>query len=630
MSDSAIDFDTVQANLVTAISLQQSGDLEGAEHGFLNVLALCPAHPAAAYSLGVIALRRNDHVQARHWAKVGLMAHSNYAPLFFLAAAGLRAAGGATATILEFFDRAIALQPDYVEALVNSGVVLREVLRHKEALARFNRVLEIDPTHQTALSNMGILLTEFKQSESAIAMFQRLVREHPDADYASGLLLFERLHICDWTDYDAQVTAIIHACQQGKRSCKSLPMMAISDQASDTLQAAKIFAEHLYGSDGGQLWRGPRAVHEKIRLAYISPDLREHPVGHLMVGVIEQHDKARFELTAISLGIDDKSRIRGRMLGAFDRFVDASRLNSQQIAQLIRSLEIDVLVDLGAFTADSRPDVLAQRPAPIQVNYLGYAGSMGVDYMDYIIADRQVIPPHHWPHYVEKVVYLPDDYMPTDNRIEIPEPPPRSTYGLPDDALVFCAFNHDFKITPHIYAIWMRLLVKHPRSVLWMISRNETAQRNLRAHAVSHGVDPERLIFAKRVPRVEDHLARYRLVDLFLDTYPYNAHTTAADALMAGCPVVTCMGEAFHARVAGSHLQAVGMAELATHSLAEYEALADALASDPERLAAIKTRLRAARATSPLFDTPRFCRNLESAYIAMWRTHSLGETGDEL
>lgn len=621
----------LQQMLVSAIEAQDRGEIDEAVRLFKASLELHPGHPAACYSLGVIAIRQGDHAEALHWADVGIAAAPAYAPLRFLAGSALRTAGADAEVALKRFDEAIALQPDYIEALVNSGVVLRDMLRHREALERFNRVLAINPDYTTALANCAVLLTEFKQSEQAIAMFKHLLEVQPDYDYGPGLLCFERLHVCDWTDYDETVKKILKDLRAGRRSSKSLAIMAISDFAGDHFQSARIFGEHLYPSSPRRLWQGECYRHERIRLAYVSPDLREHPVGHLMAGVLEHHDKSRFELIAISLGIDDNSRIRGRMLKAFDRFIDAKTMNPMQIAQLIRNLEVDVVVDLAGYTADSHPEILAQRPAPVQVNFLGYAGSMGVDYMDYLIADRHVVPREHWPYYSEKIVYMPDAYLPTDGSVEIPaEDPARADYGLPESGLVFCAFSHDYKISPAIFAIWMRLLKRTPGSVLWLMSRSEISQRNLWAAAEAQGVEAARLIFATRVPRVEDHLARYRLADFFLDTYPYNAHTTAADALMAGVPVVTCMGEAFHARVAGSLVHAAGLPELATHSLLDYEALALALAAQPERVVRLKAHLRQTRATNPLFDTANFCRNLEAIYIAMWRKSRLGAAQDSL
>jgi predicted O-linked N-acetylglucosamine transferase (SPINDLY family) len=548
-----------------------------------------------------------------------------------LGGTALKGVGADPEAVLRRYDEAIALKPDYIEALINSGVVLRDMLRHREALERFNQVLTFDPDYPTALANCAVLLTEFKQSERAIAMFEHLLKVQPNYDYGPGLLCLERLHVCDWTDYEQTVRNIIVGTRAGRRTTKSLAMMAISDFAGDHHQSARIFAEHLYPPSAKPLWSGEIYRHERIRLAYISPDLREHPVGHLMAGVFEHHDKSRFETFAISLGIDDGSRLRARMLNSFDHFYDAKTAPPAQIAKLIRDLEIDIVVDLAGFTADSKPEVLAQRVAPIQVNFLGYAGSMGVDYMDYLIADRHVIPREHWPYYNEKIVYLPDAYLPTDSSVDIPEEiPPRSEYGLPETGLVFCAFSHDYKITPYVFAIWMRLLKRNTGSVLWLMSRSETSQKNLRAAAEAQGVEVDRLIFATRVPRVEDHLARYRLADIFLDTFPYNAHTTAADALMAGLPVVTCMGNGFHARVAGSLVHAAGLSELVTHSLEDYEALAMALAAQSERVQRLKLRLNEYCAKSPLFDTVRFCRNLEATYIAMWRKSCLGNDFDAL
>jgi predicted O-linked N-acetylglucosamine transferase (SPINDLY family) len=306
-------------------------------------------------------------------------------------------------------------------------------------------------------------------------------------------------------------------------------------------------------------------------------------------------------------------------------------MESRRIAELMRSMEVDIAIDLAGFTADSRSEVFGMRPAPVQVNYLGYPGTMGTQYMDYIVADRHVIPPEHARHYNEKVVYLPDAYLPAASGLQVAErTPTRAECGLPDEGVVFCSFNHDYKIAPHVFAVWMNLLRAVPGSVLWLMSRSPLSQGNLRKEAAARGVDPDRLVFAQRVPRVEDHLARYRQADLFLDTHPYNAHTTCADALMVGLPVVTCMGGAFPSRVAGSLLHAAGVPELVTSSLADYEALALQLARDPARLAAIKARLAATRASTALCDADSFTRNLEAIYTAMWRQTQLGDARDAL
>ena len=621
---------SAQDKLLHAIELQGQGKIAEAADLFRKVLRTDVNNAAALYSLSLIALNAGKYDEALRLCEQGLRASPTFVPLRAIHAAIVQAQGHREAA-LQSYDEALRLDPDNVSVLQNSGVLLRDLLRHREALARFNHILDVDPNNTGALANCAILLTEFKESEKAIAMFQRLLQLDPNFDYGLGLLCYERLHLCDWTDFKPLSQQIVEGIHAGNRSCKTLALMAISDSANDHYLAAKIFARHYCPRAATSLWQGERYRHERIRLAYVSPDLREHPVGHLMAGVFERHDKARFETIAISLGIDDQSRLRARMIKAFDRFVDARSLATGQIAQLMRDLEVDIAVDLAAYTSDSRTGVFALRPAPIQVNYLGYPGTMGTDYMDYILADRHIIPPEHHQFYSEKVVYLPDTYLPTDASIKISErTPTRAECGLPDNGIVFCSFSHDYKISPPLFDVWMRLLQRVPGSVLWLMSRNEISQRNLRAEAESRGVAASRLVFAGRVPLVEDHLARYRQADLFLDTHPYNAHTTAADALMAGLPVVTYMGNAFPARVAASLLSAIGLPELITHSLQDYEELAVKLANSPAVLAELKRKLLANQATYPLFDTAGFCRHMEAAYISMWRQYQLGDSRDAL
>lgn len=619
---------TIHDTLIQAINLQNQGRLPEAEQIFRDILAAEPNNAPALYSLGVIALNGGQHEAALQLSTLGVQVAPAFAPMKFLQGSAYQAAG-LRDEALQCYDAALALDPDALDVLLNSGVLLRDMFRHRDALERFNRILTIDPNHQAALGNCAILLTGFKQNEQAIALFKRLLALNPAYDYGLGLLLYEQLHICDWSDFESLSRQIIERTQAGQRACKSLAIMAISDEAEVHQRAAQTFASHYYPRKQKALWQGERYRHEKIRIAYVSPDLREHPVGHLIAGVFEQHDKSRFATIALSLGVDDQSRIRERMINAFDQFYDVQNQGTLQIAQLMRELEVDIAIDLGGYTSDTRTDIFASRPAPIQVNYLGYPGTMGSDYFDYILADRHVIPAEHQGFYNEQVVWLPDTYLPTDCGIQISQhTPTRRDCGLPDDAVVFCSFSHDYKISPPLFNVWMRLLQQVPDSVLWLMSRSEVSQKNLCKEAERRGISGARLVFATRVPRVEDHLARYRQADLFLDTHPYNAHTTAADALMAGLPVVTCMGNAFPARVAGSLLHAIGLPELATTSLASYEALALKLAQHPEQRQAIKARLKANRDTTALFDTRMFCRHLEAAYIAMWRQYQLGQGCD--
>jgi predicted O-linked N-acetylglucosamine transferase (SPINDLY family)/predicted SAM-dependent methyltransferase len=604
-------------HLIRGINLQNQGMVTEARQAFELSLRLAPSNGPAHYSLGLLELNDGNLTGALEQARRGIAAAPAFAALRYLQGALYQRSGDLDAA-LRSFDEALAIDPNYVEVLLNSGALLRGMFRHKDALERFNKILTINPEHAAALGNCGIMLTEFKRSEQAVAMFEKLVQLHPDYDYGLGLLLYERMHICDWRDFDVLTQAITQGIRANKRVCKTLAFMAISDSAEDHFKAARIFADHYCPPAKEVLHKGEAYGHQKIRLAYVSPDFREHPVGHLMAGIYEQHDKSRFETIAISLSQDDQSRLRARMVKAFDHFIDARSMTARQIAQLMRDMEVDIAIDLGGYTSDTRTEIFAYRPAPVQVNYLGYPGTMGSNYYDYILADRHIIPVEHQPFYSEKVAYLPNTYLPTDNSVKVSErTPTRAECGLPETGFVFCSFSHDYKISPPVFDCWMRLLQQTPGSVLWLVSRGDPTQGNLRREAQARGVAPERLVFASRVPLVEDHLARYRQADLFLDTHPYNAHTTAADALMVGLPVVTYAGGSFPSRVAGSLLQAIGMAELNAADLAGYEALALALAHDPQRLAELRTRILANQKTHPLFDTPRFCRDLEDTIAAL-------------
>jgi predicted O-linked N-acetylglucosamine transferase (SPINDLY family) len=599
--------------LLVAVELQQAGKLAEAENLFRQILVVAPTNPVALYSLTVMAMNAGHGEDALRMATLGTQANPDFPQLWF-ALGTIKRNQNQREEALQCFDKALALDPRYLEVWVNSGVLLRDMRRHVEALERFRQALEVDPEYETALGNYGILLTEFKQTPQAILAFERLLKKNPNFIYGLGLLCFERLHVCDWTDFDEisrQITAGIRA---GKSVCKTLAYMALSDSAADHGQCARIFAKNHHSQKCEPLWNGERYQHSRLRVAYVSPDLREHPVGHLMAGIIEAHDRTRVETIGVSLGIDDGSRIRARMLDAFDHFIDAQDLPARRIAEIMREMEVDVAVDLAGYTSDSRTEIFLHRPAPVQVNYLGYAATMGLSCYDYILADRTVIPEDHHQFYTEKVAYLDHSYLPMASGIEIAEPQPRSAYCLPDQGFVFCAFSHDFKIHPQVFAVWMRLLQAHEGSVLWLMSRNDISQQNLRLAAHEHGVEPNRLVFGTRVPRIEDHLARYRVADLFLDTWPYNAHTTASDALFAGLPVITYQGNSFPSRVAAGLLATFGLDHLAAHSLDEYFALADNLARDPEQLRLLKERLAAENRRDHPYVGANFARSLEKSY----------------
>ncbi len=522
-------------------------------------------------------------------------------------------------------ERALALRPDYVEALNNRGNALNCFKLHEEALASYGRALAINPGYVEALNNRGDTLAQLRRHEEAAEDFDRLLGLETDYKYARGRRLHSRMHCCDWNSFDADAARAATDVQAGRHSTMPFGLLAVSRSPADQLHCARLWVRDRCPPSASSVWQGERYRHDRIRIAYLSADFHDHATAWLMAGLFELHDRERFETIALSFGPDSAGEMRTRLEAAFDRFIDIRPKSDREVAAMMRALEVDIAVDLNGFTADARTGIFALRPAPIQVNYLGYPGTMGADYIDYILADRWVISEADQQHYAEKIVYLPDTYQVNDRKRRIGErTPARAALGLPETGFVFCSFNNNYKITPFMFDIWMRLLHQVEGSVLWLLEGNAAVVRNLRREAEKRRVAPDRLVFAPRM-KLEDHLARHRRADLFLDTLPYNAHTTASDALWAGLPLVTCLGSTFAGRVAASLLDAVGLPELIARSLEDYEALALALANDRTRLASLKSRLAQNRETFPLFDTDRFRRHIESAYATMWQRHQRGE-----
>lgn len=609
-----------------ANDLLNSGKLLEAEKVLTQILNSNPHEPLSLFLMGFIAMKNNDPYRSLEYFDRGVRVNPDFDKQWFNRGVVLYALKRHEDAI-ESYERAIRLDPAYVEALNNLGIVQQEIYRYKEAVETYDRLLAIQPTYDKALANKGFILTLMWRYDEAIECIGKLLDLNPEFNFALGLISSAMQYGCIWSDYDRVAKLIGEGVRGGKRVCKSLPLMSVSDSTAEHLQCAQAYAEIMCPPAPMKLWQGELYHHSKIRIAYVSPDLREHPVAHLLAGILEHHDKSRFETFGFSLVGKEQSRMQERLAATFDRFVDVQQKGSREIAEMIRSLEIDIVVDLAGYTQDSRTDIFAWRPAPVQVNYLGYPGTLGVEYMDYILADSVVIPDGDQCHYLEKVVHLPGSYLPADATLNVAEETPsRVAYGLPAEGFVFCSFNHAYKINPTIFEVWMRILKRCPGSVLWLMKLNSTAELNLRKEAEARGIDPARLVFATRVPKIEDHLARYRLADLFLDTTPYNAHTTACDALYVGLPVLTCLGKAFPGRVAASLLRAIGLTDLITVSLTDYEELGVRLAHDSLLLAQFKERLKANRESYPLFKTVEFCRNLEYAYSVMWERSLRGES----
>jgi predicted O-linked N-acetylglucosamine transferase (SPINDLY family) len=498
--------------------------------------------------------------------------------------------------------------------------------RNEEAIASYDRAIALDPKHARAYYDRGTAFIGLKRINDAVASYGRALELDPDIDYLKGLYLHTKMHICDWTHFDEDCAQLQVGVSNGRTVCYPFHLLAWC--ANPALQHActKMYVAERFSPFRAPLWCGERYAHQRIRVAYLSSDFRDHAVMHLAVGLFEHHDRTRFETTAVSFRPDKPDRMRERLRAPFDRFVEAHAMSDEAVAKLLRELEIDIAIDLNGFTDGARPNVFAKRPVPVQVNYLGYAGTLGREDCDYIVADRFVVPEESQTHYTEKVAYLPDSFMVNDAARKISaRVPSRGEAGLPEQGFVFCCFNNSFKIRPEVFSVWMRLLKEIDGSVLWLSPANSGAPDNLRREAENLGVAADRLVFASRMLLNEDHLARLRHADLFIDTAPYNAHATACDALWAGVPVLTCSGASFASRVAGSLLRAVGLPELITGSLEDYEALALKLARDPALLAALRQKLARNRDLYPLFDTERFTRHIEAAYTVMWERAQRGE-----
>jgi protein O-GlcNAc transferase len=611
--------DMPQAYINLGVALQHQGKLDDAVAAFRQAIARNPKHTDAYFNLGAV-LRLQGFVDEAAAAYTRVIAlDPNHAAARNNLALILSEAGelGAADDLLR---QAVRRWPDYAEGHNNLGALLLDQGRPQEALDALQAALRLKPDYPEAYLNTGNALRELGSLGEAIAAYRRAIELRPTYSEALAQLVYHRARACDWSDAAAEA-ALLSAVRQSAARIPPFMLMATAATAADQLLCARKWVEH-FAVPEQQVFQhhaAPRAG--PLRIGYLSSDFYDHATAYLIAELIERHDRGRFEIHGYSYGPDQGGGMRARLVSAFDRFTDIDTLAHRDAAARIQADDIDILVDLKGHTHRARPKILAFRPAPVQVNYLGYPGTMGAPFIDYIIADDFIVPPERQMLFAEKLAYLPDCYQPNDTRREIAAAPSRAECGLPAQGFVFCAFNNSFKITPDFFAIWMRLLQQVQGSVLWLLESNALVRRNLTAAALAAGVDPARLVFAPILPHGQ-HLARHRHADLFLDTLPCNAHTTASDALWAGLPVLTCAGETFAGRVAGSIVRAAGLSELVTNSPRDYEALALALARDPARLNDIRSRRGVGRENLPLFDVAKRTRDLEALYARMaeiWR-----------
>ncbi len=609
-------------------ALFQAGDIAGALAAYDAALRINPQVALFHYDRGnsLAMLRRMDEAIGAYDRCLAL--EPNSAPAHY---------NRATALIqlqrwqdaLESLDILVRKYPGMAEAWNNRSGVLHALGRREEALESLKPVLQLRPSDARTFYNAGAMLLTLNRFDEAEQVLGRAFQLDPNHSDTLGLLVSAALRACDWPALDNLLPLLLAKVGEGRLVAPPLTVLALSDDAMlqrrcSELNLGRTLADTAL--DVGAPAMARKAYdHSRIRIGYLSSDFGDHPVAAQVVNLLERHDRSRFEVSGFFTGREDGSDRHKRIVRACDHFFDIGATGAAEAAAQIREAEIDILIDLNGQTLGWRPAILKLRPAPVIATYLGYAGTMGADFIDYIIGDPHVTPFEMASAMAEKIVQLPDSFWPSDPESPASEPVTRAELGLPEDAFVFCCFNSNHKIRPVVFDAWMRLLHAIPGSILWIREGYPAMNERFRQQAQSRGIEPSRLHFAGRMPSFARHLGRQAVADLFLDTWPYNAHATASDALLAGLPVVALRGESFVSRVSASFLSNLGLDELIASDVEQYEAIALALAQDRARLAEVRQRLGAARRTAPLFDMSRFVRGIEAAYREMHARAQRGE-----
>jgi predicted O-linked N-acetylglucosamine transferase (SPINDLY family) len=610
------------------ICLEKLNDLDGAKKNYNLAIDNRPNFAEAYNNIGVVfqKLRNFDQAilqykKAINYKNLYLDAYINLANLFKEIKQFEEA--------IKNYDLAINLNPNLAEVYNNKGNALKEIRNFEEAIKNYDLAINLNPNFAEAYFNAATALQDIKNFEKAVLYFEKALLLDKEIPFCKGYLLHAKMLCCNWSGLNELYKEIYNDVEKNRFSATPFGYQAICDDESNLQKCAQLYSSKRFPEIKNNLFSKKISKNKKIKIGYLCGEFREQATSILMTEVWEKHNKEDFEIIAFDSGWDDKSLRRNRIIKAFDKFIDISKVSDFDAAKLIHKEQIDILINLNGFFGTGRPVVFSYRPAGIQINYLGFPGTIGSKYIDYILCDKTVVPLESKKFYNEKIIYFPDSYQANDTKRNISDKKfLREELSLPKKSFVFCCFNNNYKITPNMFDVWARLLKKIDNSVLWLIEGNSEATENLKKEAKIRNIDASRLIFAKRM-KLEDHLARHKNADLFLDTLPYNAHTTASDSLWAGLPVLTCLGKAFPGRVAASLLRSLDLPELITYSENEYVAKAEELALNPERLRVIKNKLDTNKFSQPLFNAELFCRSLESAFKIIFEKYSLGlETED--
>lgn len=577
---------------------------------------IMPGQISALRNQGVALMGLLDYNEAINCFDKALSVKPEVAELYMLRASALCQLKAFSEALITA-DRLLALQPVSFDAHVSKANTLTAAGRYQQACEAFEAALHLRPEHALTWYQLGEAQEYARRYSDSAQSFAKALHFDPEMSHIYGSLLHAKMLCCAWSGLDDLYLKVKAQVDQHKPSISPFGYQAICDVEASLMTCAVSFSSNKFPSHTSPYSHPAWAPHSKIRLGYLCGEFREQATSILMTEVWERHDKTQFEIYAFDNGFSDQSPRRARIEKAFDHVIDISRMPDLAVAELIHDHQIDILINLNAFFGRERNKVFALRPSPVQVNYLGFPGTMGAPYMDYLIADETVIPVSSQPHYTEKVVYVPGCYQPNDAQRRIsPRTFTRTELGLPETGFVFCCFNNNYKITPSTFDVWMRILTQVPGSVLWLLQDTLEAASNLRREAEQRGLDPNRLVFADRLPN-DEHLARHANADLFLDTWPYNAHTTASDALWAGLPLLTLKGSTFPGRVASSLLRNLQLPELITENVQAYEAMAVRLATDSDLLSDLKIRLNAAKHDSTPFKPAQHTKELEALYREM-------------
>ncbi|MBC8304090.1 MAG: tetratricopeptide repeat protein [Pelagibacterales bacterium] len=610
----------MESELKKAVNLYEKGQLNSAKKIALHIYNSKPHHFDNLRLLNLICFKKKDFSSALDFINKAIKINPNFAEAY-------NEQGNALTELkqlqlaIKSYDQAIKLNPKYTDAYYNKGLVLHELKRIELAIENYDQAIKINPNHVYSHNNKGYALQKLKKIEASIESFYNVLKINPNFDFLLGELVHAKNKLCDWNSFNKDLETLKNKINEKKKSSTPFPVLQLYDSPSLQKNTAEIYVKEKFYKEK---ILNPISIvkkNKKIRLGYYSADFYNHAMSYLLAGLFKQHDKSKFELFAFSFGPEKNDEMSKKIPNYFNDFVKVNFKTDKEIAEISRNLKIDIAIDLLCFTTNNRMGIFSERCAPIQVNYLGYPGTSGANFIDYIIADKILIPKESQKYYSEKIIYLPNTYQARDSSLKISDKIfKREELGLPKNAFVFCCFNQNNKITPNIFDIWMRILKTVDKSVLWLLEDNSIATKNLRKEAKKRKIDPKRIIFAKRMS-MTNHFARHKCADLFLDTFPYGAHTTCSDSLWAGLPIVTLMGKSFASRVAGSLLNAINLEELITTTEKEYEKLIIELANNSYRLKEIRNKLHKNKSTKPLFDTKLYTKNIELAYTKTYEKY---------